>query len=116
MAKKKKHKRFIDDYDWQEEPDVADLDPQPEVEKVSLEDFVVLEKVQAFCRAYAPCNELDEGYEQFNDAQLRQLFKATVCGLGDPLKIYIEELKLGGFHMAMSMATGEPCIFARRKD
>ena len=44
------------------------------------------------------------------------MFKATVCGLGDPLKIYIEELKLGGFHMAMSMATGEPCIFARRKN
>jgi len=116
MPRRKKRGQFDDWDDWQEAPTADDVQPEQEVAKVSLEDFVVLEKVQAFCRAYEPCNELDEGYEQFNDAQLRQLFKATVCGLGDPLKIYIEELKLGGFHMAMSLATGEPCIFARRKD
>lgn len=116
MTKKRKNKNQDWD-DWEDAPDDTMVaEGNGDQFQVHLEDYVIKEKVQAFCRAYEPCQELDEGYEQFNDAHLRQLFKATVCGLGDPLKIYIEELKLGGFHMAMSMATGEPCIFARRKD
>ena len=30
-------------------------------------------------------------------------------------KLYIEDLKMAGFRMDCSLATGEPCIFARRK-
>ena len=55
--------------------------------------------------------------DQFDDARLREVFKAYVCGLGDPLNLYIEDLKMADppFRMEISMATGEPCIFARRK-
>lgn len=114
MARKKK--KQMDDWDdWQDTPTADDIQPEQEVAKVSLEDFVVMEKVQAFCRAYAPCGELDEGCERFDDARLREMLKAYVCGLGDPMKIYIEQLKLGGFHLEVSIATGEPCLFARRK-
>ena len=90
---------------------------EPEVEKISLRDFVIPEKLQAFVRGYVPCNEGDPGYEQFDDSRLREVFKAYVCGLGDPLKLYIEDLKLANppFVMECSMVTGEPCIFARRK-
>lgn len=88
---------------------------EPEVEKISLRDFIVPAKVSAFVRGYAPCNEGDDGYEQFDDARLREVFKAYVCGLGDPLNLYMEDLKAAGFNMTISMATGEPCVFARRK-
>ena len=113
----RRKKKNFDDWDYQDMPDEQDMADllQPEVEKVSLEDFCVMEKVSAFCRAYMPCREGDDGYEQFDDARLREVFKAIPCGLGDPLKVYMEQLKLlGGFTMEMSML-GEPCIFARRK-
>ena len=42
--------------------------------------------------------------------------RPTVCGLGDPLKLYIEDLVMAGFRMDISVATGEPCVFARRKN
>jgi hypothetical protein len=112
MAKRKK-KRDLDD--WEEEPDVQDLQPEAEVEKVSLRDFVVPQKVSAFVRNYEPCSEGDDGYEQFDDGRLREVFKAYVCGLGDPLKLYIEDLQFANFRMEISMATGEPCIFAKRR-
>lgn len=88
---------------------------EPEVEKISLRDFIVPEKFSAFVRGYVPCNEGDDGYEQFDDARLREVFKAYVCTLGDPLALYMEDLKTAGFQMTISMATGEPCIFARKR-
>lgn len=90
---------------------------EPEVAKISLRDFIVPAKVTAFVHSYAPCNEGDPGYEQFDDSRLREVFKAYVCGLGDPLKLYIEDLQMANppFVMTCSMATGEPCIFARKK-
>lgn len=88
---------------------------EPEVEKISLRDFIVPEKVSAFIRGYAPCNEGDDGYEQFDDARLREVFKAYVCTLGDPLALYVGDLKMAGFRMEISMATGDPCIFARKR-
>ena len=114
MTKKRKQKNQDWD-DWEDEPDVQELQPDVEVAKVSLRDFIVPEKVSAFVNGYAPCNEGDDGYEQFDDARLREVFKAYVCGLGDPLKLYIEDLQMAGFRMQCSMATGEPCVFARRK-
>ena len=87
---------------------------EQEGDKVNLRDFIVEQKISAFVRSYEPCNEGDAGYEQFDDGRLREVFKAYVCGLGDPLKLYIEDLQMEGFRMDCSMATGEPCIFARR--
>lgn len=113
MANKRKRKREQDD--WEEEPNVQDLQPDTDVAKVSLRDFMVPQKVQAFISDYEPCNEGDNGYEQFDDARLREVFKAYVCGLGDTLSLYIEDLQTAGFHMRISIATGEPCIFARHR-
>jgi hypothetical protein len=113
MANKRKKNREQDD--WEDEPDVQDLQPEAEVAKISLRDFMVPQKVQAFIRDYEPCNEGDNGYEQLDDARLREVFKAYVCGLGDTLGLYIEDLEAAGFRMRISIATGEPCLFARRR-
>ena len=88
---------------------------EQEEDKVSLRDFIVEQKISAFVRDYEPCNEGEDGYEQFDDARLREVFKAYVCGAGDPLKLYINDLQMANFRMDISMATGEPCIFARRR-
>ncbi len=101
--------------DWDDDPVGQELMPEVEVEKVSLRDFIVPAKVSAFVHGYVPCREGDDGYEQFDDARLREVFKAYVCSLGDPLALYIEDLQMAGFRMECSMATGEPCIFARKK-
>ena len=114
MTKRRKQKNQDWD-DWEDEPDARELQPDVEVAKVSLRDFMVPEKVSAFVRDYEPCNEGDDGYEQFDDGRLREVFKAYVCGLGDPLGLYVQDLQMAGFQMEISMATGEPCIFARRK-
>ena len=115
MGRKKKNKNQ-DWEDWEDAPDDVDVAAgNGDAFQVHLSDYVIPEKVSAFVRAYEPCAEFDEGYEQFDEAQLRDFFKATVCGLGDPLKLYIDDLKMAGFRMDISLATGEPCIFARRK-
>lgn len=110
MSKKKKQTM-----DWDDDPMEQELMPEVEVEKVSLRDFIVPAKVSAFVRGYVPCNEGEPGYEQFDDARLREVFKAYVCSLGDPLKLYVEDLQAAGFQMQCSMVTGEPCVFARRR-
>lgn len=115
MTRKKKRGQFDDYDDWQDAPTDGDVQPEQEVAKVSLEDFVVKEKVSAFVRAYTPCTEDTPGAEAFDDARLREILKAYVCGLGDPLSLYIEGLKLAGFRMDISVVTGEPTIFAVRK-
>ncbi len=115
MTKKRKN---IQDWDEDEEVTVKAaklLDGNGDQFQVHLEDYVIPAKVSAFVRDYEPCNEGDPGYEQFDDGRLREVFKAYVCGLGDPLKLYIEDLKMASFRMDCSLATGEPCIFARRK-
>lgn len=114
MAKRKKKQQDWDD--WDDAPTAQDLqDANGDAFQVHLSDYVIPEKVAAFVNGYAPCHEGDDGYEQFDDSRLREVFKAYVCGLGDPLKLYIEDLKMAGFRMECSMATGEPCIFARKK-
>lgn len=115
MAKRRKNLQ-----DWDEDEEVKTkaaklLDGNGDQFQVHLSDYVIPAKVSAFVRDYDPCNEGDPGYEQFDDGRLREVFKAYVCGLGDPLKLYIEDLKMAGFRMDCSLATGEPCIFARRK-
>ena len=116
MTKKRKNKNQDWD-DWEDAPDDTMVaEGNGDQFQVHLSDYVIPEKVSAFVRCYAPCSEWDEGAESFDEAQLRDFFKATVCGLGDPLKLYIEDLVMAGFRMDISVATGEPCVFARRKN
>ena len=109
MSKKKRN------MDWDDDSGNQELMPEVEVEKVSLRDFIVPAKVSAFVKGYVPCSEGDDGYEMFDDARLRELFKAYVCSLGDPLSLYVDDLKMAGFQMVCSIVTGEPCIFARKR-
>ena len=115
MARRKKKYQEYDSYDDYEDDQSAIDAAQPEVAKVSLDDFVIKEKVSAFVRTYEPCDEFDPGAEMFDDGRLREYFKAYVCGLGDPLALYIEDLKMADFRMETSLATNEPAIFARLK-
>ena len=82
---------------------------------VTLRDFMVSEKVNAFVHSYEPCDEFTPGAERFDDDRLREYFKAYVCPLGDPLSLYIEDLKLADFRMVTSVATNIPCIFVKLK-
>lgn len=112
----KKKKKLQDFYDWEDAPDdEAVADGNGDAFQVHLSDYVIPEKVWAFTRYYKPCKEYDPGYESFDEARLRDFFKATVCGLGDPLKLYIEELAGSGFRMEVSELTGELTIFAVHK-
>lgn len=110
----KKKKKYIDD-EWEDAPDDAMvLEGNGDQFQVHLSDYVIEEKVAAFVKAYTPCREFDPGYESFDEARLRDFFKATVCGLGDPLKLYINDLMLKGFRMEVSQTTDEPTIFVTR--
>lgn len=114
MPKRKKHQDYDD---WEDAPDdITILDGNGDQFQVHLSDYIIEEKVSAFVRAYKPCDEFDPDCESFDEARLRDFFKATVCGLGDPLKLYIEDLKKADFRMQVSIITGEPCIFAIRRD
>ena len=114
MGKRKKQRDFDSYDDWEDEQPIQEQ-AEPEVAKISLRDFIITEKVRAFQHDYEPCDEFDAGAEMFDDGRLREYFKAYVCGLGDPLALYVEDLKLADFRMATSVATNEPAIFARRK-
>ena len=106
---------FLEAVDAQRETGVTECDSEPEVAKISLDDFVIKDKVSAFARSYEPCDEFDPRAERFGDAELRAYFKAYVTGIGDPLSRYIEDLKLSNFVMVTSVATNKPSIFARLK-
>lgn len=115
----KKRKKQYDYDDWEDAPSADEIPMgNGDAFQVHLTDYVIPEKVSAFQSAFAPAPEgmddTSEYVEVFDDARLRTYFKAYVCGLGDPLKLYIEDLKLAGFRMQVSV-TGKPCIFAIRK-
>jgi len=115
MVKKRKQKNQDWD-DWEDAPDDTMVaEGNGDQFQVHLSDYVIEEKVAAFVSAYKPCNEFDPSYEAFDEARLRDFFKATVCGLGDPLKLYIEDLKMANFRMVVSQATGELTIFVLPK-
>lgn len=91
--------------------DIVDNDEQAEV---TLQDFVISAKIEAFGNQYEPQNHWTDGCEVFNDARLREYFKAIVCPLGDPLSLYLQELGYKGFHM-QNDESGEPVIYCRAK-
>ena len=113
MKKKKKQQEYDSYEDW-EDADSIQEQAEPEVQKISLDDFTVKQKIAAFVHTYEPCTEFDPGAERFDDARLREYFKAYVTGLGDPLHLYVDALAIqGGFKMVTSLATDKPAIFAR---
>lgn len=82
--------------------------------EVTLQDFVIPSKIQAFCNQYQPQDHWTEDCDVFTDYQLRTYFKAVVCPLGDPLSLYLQELELRGFKMRNDEC-GEPVIYCRAK-
>ena len=116
MAKKRKNKNQDWD-DWEDAPDDTMVaEGNGDQFQVHLEDYVIKEKVSAFVRCYAPCGEWDaDCYKAFDEGQLRDFFKATVCGLGDPLRLYIEDLKMAGFSLEVSEATGQLAMFVKKR-
>ena len=95
-------------------PNMVPDTQQAQGEAVTINDFIVPQKVDAFCQAYAPCDYEDETTETFTDARLREFFKAWLCPIGDPLTAYLEMLSVNGFSMKVSI-TGEPAIFVRAR-
>lgn len=89
--------------------DIVDNDEQAEV---TLQDFVIPSKIEAFDNQYQPLDHWTEDCEIFNDARLREYFKAIVCPIGDPLSLYLQELGYRGFHMQHD-ESGEPVIYCR---
>ena len=82
--------------------------------EVTLQDFVIPSKIQAFCNQYKPQDHWTEDCDVFTDYQLRTYFKAVVCPLGDPLSLYLQELEMRGFKMRNDEC-GEPVIYCRAK-
>jgi hypothetical protein len=82
--------------------------------EVTLQDFVIPSKIQAFCIQYQPQDHWTEDCDVFTDYQLRTYFKAVVCPLGDPLSLYLQELEMRGFKMRNDEC-GEPVIYCRPK-
>ena len=89
--------------------DIVDNDEQAEV---TLQDFVIPAKIEAFGEQFEPLNHWTEDCEVFNDARLREYFKAIVCPLGDPLSLYLEDVCFKGFLMQHD-ESGEPVIYCR---
>lgn len=90
-------------------------DIMPDNEGTSLEDFIVPQKITAFTNAYEPCQPY-EATEKFDDARLREFFKAYVCTCGDPLSVYLDRLANLDPPFVMTVAiTGEPALHVRRK-
>lgn len=85
-----------------------------EADKVSIEDFVSMHKVVAFCTTYVPVDVEGDGVEVFNDSRLRKYFQAYPRNIGDPLNFYLDTLQKNGYIMRTSVL-GEPAIFVRRK-
>lgn len=82
--------------------------------EVTLQDFVIPAKINAFCSQYEPLEHWTEDCDVFTDYQLRTYFKAVVCPFGDPLSLYIAELGYRGYRMKNDEC-GEPAIYVRAK-
>lgn len=91
------------------------FEPNDDEAKVSLEDFVLAELVDAFCAAYSALPEWEEGCEVFTYTQLRNMFKAVPVTIGDPFIIYKQLLSQRGFYFHISTEYNEFVIYARAK-
>lgn len=83
---------------------------------VSIDDFIITQKVDAFCGTYIPIEEEQAADEVFTDTKLRKYFQAYPRNIGDPLAGYLDMLTgKHGFKMQTSI-TGEPALFVKRLD
>lgn len=83
---------------------------------VSIDDFVIPQKVEAFCDTYIHVEEERLADEVFTDTRLRKYFQAYPRNIGDPLIGYLDMLtKKHGFKMQTSI-TGEPAMFVKLLD
>ena len=74
-----------------------------------LAGLVIVPVVSLVTPKYRPVEEQTFSTEVFNEERLREFFKAYVFPLGDPLKLYLQELAIKGFYMSVSIM-GEPAI------
>lgn len=81
-----------------------------ETEKVTILDFVIPEKIDAFCREYTFVGKFQEGCTMYNDSKLREFFKAYVCPHGDPLQWYVSQLAERGYYLTVDILP-EPAIY-----
>ena len=80
--------------------------------KVSIDDFVITKKVDAFCDGFTPAKSEKEADIVFTDAKLRKYFQAYPRNIGDPLIVYVDLIAKKGFHLQTSII-GEPAIFVK---
>ncbi len=79
---------------------------------VSLADFIIPQKVDAFCDSYTNAETEQVADEVFTDAKLRRYFQAYPRNIGDPLTEYVNLLEERNFTMRTSIS-GEPAIFVK---
>lgn len=88
---------------------------EEEKKQVTIDDFVINEKVDAFTRYYRPASASDLHVTEFDEVRLRCYFKAYSMPLGDPLVVYVSALAAKGFRMETSLVFGEPVIRVTEK-
>ena len=82
---------------------------------ITIDDFIVPQKIVAFTDAYEPAEEESYDTYSFDDRNLREFFKAyPIPSVGDPLSSYIDALEVHGFKLKIGIS-GEPVIIARDK-
>lgn len=75
-------------------------------------NFYVGNRATAFIEHYQPCDENDVGAERISEIKLRALLKAYVCNVGDPLKLYMLQLKMAGYSFSIDL-TGEEVMYVK---
>lgn len=75
-------------------------------------NFYVANRAAAFIEHYQPCDENDLGAERISEIRLRSLLKAYVCNVGDPLKLYMLQLKMAGYSFSIDI-TGEEVMYVK---
>ncbi|MDD3040911.1 hypothetical protein [Bacteroides sp.] len=88
------------------------MEEQNESKSVSISDFIITQKVDAFHNTYVNTEDESTADNVFTDSKLRKYFHAYPLSMGDPLAEYINLLGNHGFKMQTSI-TGEPAIFVR---
>lgn len=88
------------------------MEEQNESKSVTISDFIISQKVNAFSDTYINTENESTADDVFTDSKLRKYFHAYPLSMGDPLAEYINLLEKQGFKMRTSI-TGEPAIFVR---
>lgn len=79
---------------------------------ISVQDFYIPQKVDAFCSSYLQAATEAEADEVYTDTRLRTYFQAYPRTCGDTLIPYMENLETRGWKMKTSMS-GEAALFCK---